>query len=277
VPDPLALLGPDTVPAIARLCDESLDDPPTEADLRGSLFTPGFPVVVRGDPERGVVASCVRQEQAHLRLLVVHPAVRGHGLGRALLDAAEQDLVPAPSITVGADAPDYLFPGVETTEVALHCLLESRHYVRGEANVNLGVDLGDLPAVPSEGTASVARLEDREEVARWATAHWPNWEVEVLRCLDRSRLMVSRDHAGIVAVCCWDGARTGWVGPVAVRPDLIGQGRGRSVLVAALHQLRTQGRTRAEIGWVGPIRPYAQTVSAVLHRVFFVYRRRVGA
>ena len=146
-PDPLARLGPDTVAAIGRLCGESLDDPPTEADLRVSLFTPDFPVSVRGDPTRGVVASCVRDEQAFVRLLVVHPGARGHGLGRALLDVAEQDLAPASSITVGADAPDYLFPGVETTQVAMHCLLESRRYVRGEANVNMVVDLGDLPAV----------------------------------------------------------------------------------------------------------------------------------
>ena len=276
MPERLAALGPDTVSAIARLCDESLDDPPTEADLRASLFTPGFPVMVRGDPAQGVVASCVREDQAYLRLLVVHPRARGQGLGSALLDAAEEDLAPAPAIMVGADAPDYLYPGVETTQVALHCLLERRHYSRGEANFNMAVDLRDLPAVPGEDAVTLARVEDRDEVAPWVAANWPNWEIEVLRCLDRGRLMVARDRAGIVAVCCWDGARTGWVGPVAVRPAAIGQGRGRSVLIAALHQLRDSGRTRAEIGWVGPIRPYAQTVSAVVHRVFYVYRRQTA-
>lgn len=232
-------------------------------------------MTIRGDPEQGVVATCTRDQRAYLRLLVVHPRARGGGLGSALLDAAENDLAPAPSITVGADAPDYLFPGVETTAVALHCLLERRRYAREEANLNLLVDLRDLPPVPAADVVTRAGLADHDEVEQWVAANWPNWEVEVLRCLDRDRLMVSRDDAGIVAVCCWDGARTGWVGPVAVRPAAIGQGRGRSVLLAALHALRAGGRTRAEIGWVGPIRPYAQTVSAVVHRVFYVYRRHL--
>ena len=276
MPDLTAILGPDTVPSIARLCRESLDDPPSETDLGASLFTPAFPVTVRGAPSRGVVASCVRHEQAYLRLLVVHPTARREGRGDRLLDAAEDDLAPAPSITVGADAPDYLFPGVETTEVGLHCLLERRRYTRGEANFNMLVDLRDLPEVPPHDMVTVARVEDRDEVAHWVSANWPNWEVEALRCLDRGRLMVARDRSGIVAFCCWDGARTGWVGPVAVRPATIGQGRGRAVLLAALHELRDSGKTRADIGWVGPIRPYAQTVSAVVHRVFYVYRRQTS-
>ena len=46
------------------------------------------------------------------------------------------------------------------------------------------------------------------------------------------------------------------------------------MLVGALHRLRAAGRREAEIGWVGPIVPYAQTVGARIHRVFFVYRKR---
>jgi len=271
--DPLGRLGPDALPALARLCRESLTDPPTDRDLAASLFTPGYPVTVRGDPERGIVASCVRGDDAYVRLLVVHPDARGAGLGRALLGAAERDLAPARTITVGADAPDYLYPGVETTSMELHCLLEARHYARGEANCNLVVDLDGLPPVPAGDSVAIAGASDRAETAEWVAAHWPHWETEVLRCLDRQRLVISRDSEGISACCCWDGARDGWVGPVAVRPSLIGQGRGRPVLLAALVELRAAGRHRAEIGWVGPIRPYARTVSAVIHRVFYVYRR----
>jgi GNAT superfamily N-acetyltransferase len=136
------------------------------------------------------------------------------------------------------------------------------------------VDLEDLPPLPTIGQPRVATVDDRADVVGWVEQHWPNWTSEVVDCLDRGRLAIAHDADGVVAVCCWDGARTGWVGPVAVRPSAIGRGQGRSVLIAALHELRRAGRHRAEIGWVGPIRPYAQTVSAVVNRVFFVYRRR---
>jgi GNAT superfamily N-acetyltransferase len=270
-------LGPDALEPIAALCARGLADPPTVDDLGASLFTPGFPVSVRGDPDRGVVASCVRDGAAYLRLLVVSPACRGRGLGTRLLEAAEAELAPAGTVTVGADAPDHLFPGVETTQLEMLCLLERHHYVRGEANYNLLVDLERLPSAPSAAEASVARAAEGGEIDEWITANWPNWRTETLRCLERDRLMVSRDEEGIVAFCCWDGARAGWVGPVGVRPSVIGQGRGRAVLVAALHHLRAEGRDQAEIGWVGPIRPYARTVPSRINRVFFVYRKQRSA
>jgi GNAT superfamily N-acetyltransferase len=267
-------LGPEHLDAIAALCRRGLTDAPSITDLNSSLFTPGFLVSVRGDPQRGIVASCVRDQVGYLRLLVVDPAARGQGLGGALLDAAEHDLAAAPTITVGGDAPDYLFPGVETNQLDMLCLLERRHYSRGEANFNMVVDLGRLPPTPEGEVLAVAAPHDRDEVAAWIQAHWPNWETEVLRCLERGTLMLGRDDDGIVSFCCWDGARTGWLGPVGVRPATIGGGRGRSVLIAALHRMRDQGRDRAEIGWVGPIPPYAQTVGAVINRVFFVYRKQ---
>jgi GNAT superfamily N-acetyltransferase len=265
------LLGPEQLPDLVALARRSLRDPPTEQDLAASLFTPGFPVTVRGDPDTGVVASCVRDGAGYLRLLMVDPSARRHGLGDALLAAAEDDLAELPSITVGADAPDYLFPGVEVDQLAMLCLLERRRYDRGEANVNMVVDLDRLPPEPSG--ARVARPGERDELEAWTAEHWPWWSTEVLRCADRERLMVSRDDDGIAAVCCWDGARAGWVGPVAVRPSIIGHGRGRSVLIAALHRMRTAGSARAEIGWVGPLRPYVETVGARMHRVFLVYRK----
>ncbi len=266
-------LGPEHLDTIAALCRRGLTDAPSTADLSSSLFTPGFPVSVRGDPQQGIVASCIRDHLGYLRLLVVDPAARGQGLGGALLDAAEHDLASTPSITVGGDAPDYLFPGVETDQVGMLCLLERRRYSRGDANFNMVVDLAALPPPPSDDHVAVATPQDRDEAAAWARANWPNWETEMLRCLERGTLMLERDDDGIVAFCCWDGARTGWLGPVGVRPAAIGAGRGRAVLIAALHRMRAVGRERVEIGWVGPIRPYAETVGAVISRVFFVYRK----
>ena len=86
--------------------------------------------------------------------------------------------------------------------------------------------------------------------------------------------MIARDDDGISAVCAYDVNRAGWIGPVAVRPDLLGHGVGVAPLLGALHRMRASGRTRAEVGWVGPVVPYAR-IGATVGRVFFVHRKEL--
>src|SRR5438105_2519416 len=55
-------------PAVADLCRRASPDPPPHEDLLASLFDPSRPALVRGDPERGVVATVERNGQAYVRL-----------------------------------------------------------------------------------------------------------------------------------------------------------------------------------------------------------------
>ena len=271
---PVDALDERALPAIVALCRRGLRDAPTEGELAGALFAPDQPAQVRGDPDVGIVASTTWGEHGFVRLLVVDPDHRGHGHGRALLDAAEADLREqgVGSVTVGADAPYYLFPGVETTELAMLCLLERRKYWRTEANFNMDVDLDTIP--PDEGGASPATAGDRDEVDRWMAQHWEMWRPEVLRALDKGTLLLSRDDEGISAFCAYDVNRRGLLGPVAVRPALMGRGAGRAALVAALHRMRADGQRRIEVAWVGPVVPYAR-VGGTVGRVFFVYKKNL--
>jgi N-acetylglutamate synthase-like GNAT family acetyltransferase len=247
----------------------------------GTLFTPEQPAVVRGDPDVGVVASVAPLADgsgASVRLLAVDPSCQGRGVGTSLLAAAEDDVSGGATgdgsvtVTVGADGPYFLFPGVETTQTAMVCLLEERHYQRGEANFNMDVDLGSLR--PDPGGTLLAGPDDRDEVDAWLATHWANWQPEALRALDKGTLLIERDAAGISAFCAWDVNRQGLVGPVAVRGDLIGKGRGVSVLLGALHRIRAAGRDQVEVCWVGPVIPYARQ-GATIGRVFFVYRKKL--
>ncbi len=266
------VLDAGAVDAIAALCRRSLTDPPSSEELAGVLFTDDQPALVRGDPDVGVVATGEDGGNGFVKLLVVDPAHRGQGHGRALLDAAEADLAGLPSITVGTDAPFYLFPGVETGETALLCLLEHRRYQRRDTAFNMSVELDALPADP--GGTTTATAADRADVATWLDAHWAHWSAEALRALDKGTLVVASDGEGIRAFCAYDVNRAGWVGPVAVRPDLLGRGAGVGVLLGALHQMRAAGLRRAQIAWVGPIVPYAR-IGAVVSTVFFVYRKKL--
>jgi len=265
-------LGPDDVDAIAALCARSLADAPAADEIAGALFAPDQPTKVRGDPDVGVVASVEAEGQGYVRLLVVDPAHRGRGHGHALLEAAEADLAAMPSVTVGADSPYFLFPGVETTELGMLVLLERHHYDRGEANFNMAVDLGALP--PDRGGYTNATAAERDEVDDWLTTHWANWRLEALRALDKGSLLLARDDLGISAFCAFNVNRRGLLGPVASRFELIGKGVANPLIVGALHQMRAEGRDTAEVVWVGPIVPYAR-VGARVGRVFFVYRRQL--
>jgi GNAT superfamily N-acetyltransferase len=266
----LDTLSEDAVDAIAALCRRSLADPPAADEITGTLFAPDQPSIVRGDPDVGVVATAEIDGQGFIRLLVVDPAHRRCGHGHALLEAAEADLSGLPSVTVGTDAPYFLFPGVESTEIGMLVLLERHHYDRGEANFNMAVDLRTLP--PDPGGYTVATAEERDEVDDWMTTHWANWRLEVLRSLDKGSLLLRRDEAGISAFCAYEVNRRGLLGPVAARFDLLGKGVAAPLVVGALHRMRASGRDTAEVVWVGPIVPYAR-VGARVSRVFFVYRR----
>ena len=261
-----------SIDAVANLARRSLLDPPTLDELRRSLTAPDQPAVLRGDPAHGVVATVTAGAQGFVRFLAVDPAQRGRGLGRALLTAAEKDLrdAGATSVTVGADAPYYLWPGIDARELAAICLVERLHYSRVDVHLNMDVELAAIPSDP--GGWRIAVTADRNAVAEWASEHWSFWGAEMLRACEQGGLVLAEDASGITAVCAYDVNRAGFVGPVAVRPDRLGRGDGRAPLLGALHRLRAIGRTHAEIAWVSPVVPYAR-VGATMGRSFLVYRK----
>ncbi len=195
---------------------------------------------------------------AHIRLLAVDPTARRRGVGHALVKAAEDWAISAgqTSMTTGADPPYFLWPGVPSTETALMCLFERRHYGRIETNYNMDVDLDAIPEDP-EGHY-LAGPQDRQDMDEFMAANWPNWRAEVLRALDKGNLELAREEGRtgpVSAFCAFEVNRRGLLGPVAVRVELMGQGRGKGVLVGALHELRRRGADRISVVWVGPVLP----------------------
>jgi GNAT superfamily N-acetyltransferase len=195
-----------------------------------------------------------------------------------LLQAAEEWARSAghTSLVTGADPPYFLWPGVPSTETALLCLLERRHYARAETNFNMDVDLRALPEDP--GGHRLASAADRDELDAWMSTHWSNWRAEVLRALDKGNLVVARgegDDGPVTAFCAFEVNRGGGLGPVAVRPDLMGRGMGKGVLLGALHELRRRGAESVSVIWVGPVVPYAM-VGGQVSDVFFVYRKELA-
>lgn len=268
------VLGPDAVDAVAALCRAGAVWPPTREELLDSLWVGDPPVTVRGDPDLGLIASTTWAGVGHIRLLVVHPDHRRRGVGRRLLDLAQADLDGHGELALGADPPWYLYPGVPTAATGLAAFAEATGFQRTDVAFNVEVDLTDLPPV-EDTEADVARIApgDVEALAAWADRHWPHWTPELLRAARRGALTLERDDGGdITAACAWNVTRRGLLGPVCVRPDLLGQGRGRGVLLSAYRAMRDEGWDRAEVSWVGPIRPYVRD-GGVIGRTFLGYRK----
>lgn len=270
----LEVVGADAAPGIAALCARSMAKAPRTEEIERTLFAVDRPAVVRYQPGVAAVAVDRGEGNGFVKLLVLDPAHRGRGLGHVLLSTAEGDLTGAKAVTVGADPPYFLFPGTPSTATALCCLLERHHYVREETNYNVDVALDDLPPEPP-GPFEPGPSE-RDALEEWMARHWPNWRDEVLRAFDRRSLVVTRteDDADYAAICAFEVNRSATLGPVAARPDLIGRGAARGLLVSALHRLRARGHDRVEVLWVGPLVPYAR-VGGTVGDVFFVYRRRL--
>jgi len=267
-----ARLGPSARRGIAALCERSLADPPSAAELDGALYARDQPAVVLGDPATGVVATVECDDGAHIRLLAVDPSARGRGLGHALVQAAEDWAAAAGhrTLVTGADPPYFLWPGVPSAETALVCLFERRHYSRSDTNFNMEVDLRALPDDP--GGHRLAGTRDAAELDEWMAAHWSNWRLEVLRALDKGNLVIAREGGAsgpLTAFCAFEVNRRGVLGPVAVRPDLMGRGAGKGVLLGALHELRRRGARRVAVV------PYA-AVGGRVSDMFFVYRKEVA-
>jgi GNAT superfamily N-acetyltransferase len=268
----LPLLDRAALDAIAELCARGITGAPSIEELDGTLFAAGQPAVIRGDPEVGVVATVEGDHGAYMRLIVVDPDARGRGHGHALVRAAQADARVAGhnTLTVGSDAPYFLWPGAPSTATALLCLLERHRYQRVETNFDMTIDLATIPDDP--GGHVLATPAERDEIEAWTGTHWSNWQAEALRALEKNNLVIGRDDNGISAMCAFEVNRAGFLGPVAARPDLIGKGAGRAPLVGALHELRRRGRTSIDVSWVGPIVPYAALGGRVTN-VYFVYRR----
>lgn len=269
--DDLPHVGPEALAAVAAFCRRSVAQELTPDEIGAAIFADDDPAVVRFDPDVGLVATGRHGDEGYIKLLAVDPARRRRGHGNLLVRQAERDLAGCAVVTVGADAPYFLFPGVPTEELWCCYLFERHHYAREETNYNVDVSLRSLP--PDAGTATTPSESERGEVSDWMRRHWPNWRAEVLRAFDRGSLLVTRDDRGLAGFCAFDVNRAGTLGPIASRPDLIGTGAGASLLVSALHTLRRNGHERIEVLWVGPLVPYAR-VGGTIGTVFFVYRKR---
>lgn len=265
------LLTVDSLPAIATLCRRSVWASAGEEELGAALFPGDQDVVVIGDPGAGIVAVVREPQQGWIRLLVVHPNHRRHGVGRALLAAGEAALAGVETVAAGGDPSRALFPGVTVTDLALCCTLEACSYQRSGTVVNMEFDL-KVPLAPDVPGWALADEDVLRALGGLCLDVAPAAAAELLRALAVGSLLVVRDGKSLAGACGLDVNRGGTIGPLVARHEEA----VRRLLAGAVRVLRERGHPRAEWAAVSALRPAAD-LGAKVGRLSHIYTKDLGS
>ncbi|WFE30704.1 GNAT family N-acetyltransferase [Solwaraspora sp. WMMD791] len=182
--------------AVVELCRHALDLPADAAEAAQIIdrLHPAPPALAADDAAglsrrrtvalvalvdqtvRGVVlGSLAHRDPAvgHVDLIAVHPDLRRHGLGRALLSRAESALAArgATEVLLAGNPPYYAWPGVDVRYTPAVCLAMACGYQQDRTAWNMTADLSatDSPAL-RDTDAAQQRLAAAGITVRRATA-----------------------------------------------------------------------------------------------------------
>lgn len=279
----IAAWGGDAVPLVSRLWAAAMPDEPIGDAVLAGIFEPDPGVLLATADGLSLVAVVTRETPAsvrgYVRLLLVHPDVRRRGRGLALMQAAEKHLAEcgAESVTLGGEAPVYLWPGIDTANLAALALADHAGFRDFGAAINLAMPTATYRHAPPEAVSvDVVASTDaargdavRDLVAR----HWPAWSVEVDRALRQGTLVGAfTDLATPVGFCSHSTMREGWLGPLGTDPAHRKVGIASALVSAALEDMNGRGFSTAEVAWVG-IPGWFADRGATLARTFRRYRK----
>lgn len=287
----LVELGLDDLPAARDVLAAACAHDKAAAVAEEKLFGPG----PRGTPrtfgvrKQGILVGVAAVCSDRVRVIAVHPAARGEGIGTKLLDACEQTIwqCAARRARLCDEPGNYLAPGIDTANTATIAWLERRGYVRRDQHTNLLVDVRTNPRVSVERGAElnsraeargyIVRRSQRSEVESLSAAisigfggAWP-FEIERALAGDPPGVFVAWRDGRPAAFAAHDGNNQGlgWFGPAGTWPEHRGQGLGEALLVACLLDIAVHHPV-AEIAWIGPREFYERAVGVVGERTFAV-------
>jgi mycothiol synthase len=227
----------------------------------------------------GAVNAVVRRHGdaavGYVSLLAVVPRAQRTGVGTALLAAAEAWLFDhgVPEVRLAGAPPFYLWPGVDTSMLAMLCLAEARGFESFACELNMGIPttFRARPPVDVE-LRRVLEPDDVDAVLAFVEGIWPSWVPETARGIEQGGCFAARRGDVVVGFACHSVNRTAWIGPMGTDPEVRAGGVGHALLAELCRDLMVAHHTAAEICWVSPVRFYAKAGAGV-SRTFRLYRK----
>lgn len=274
--------GPERAGTLTSLWNTAVpEEPLSEDELLGVLWdTPG---VVLGDASGTAAVAATTYEAdglriGSIRLVVVHPDHQRRGVGRALVEAGESWIVEHGGVWggLGAEAPQYLFPGIDFTNVAGLCLAEACGYEPVDSSFNMSLPVSvRAPVPPGVSVRRVVDDADAEAVLAMIGDHWPGFAPETRAGIEAGSVIGAFVGSRAVGFCTHSASRVGWIGPLGTDPAFGGQGIGSALTAAACADLMVAGLQVGEVCQVGPVRFYAG-MGAETSRVFRKFFKQFG-
>lgn len=198
--------------------------------------------VVRLFGEHGVAVTCGR----YLRLIAVDRDQRRRGIGSRLLEDSRASVA-------FAEAGNYFTPGVYDRDAGTLAFFRARRFVETAETWNLTADTS-----AGEAAGATLRTPPLGEIVEFVRREFGKiWAFEVAR----ARMAVFIPDTGF-AVIEANNRGLGTFGPAGVRSSERGRGHGRTLLLAALGELRRAGFARAIIPWTDAIEFYRRSCGA---------------
>lgn len=133
------------------------------------------------------------------------------------------------------------------------------------------VKLYELPELSRTEIAGIrvrrAMAADKSVILDWVNRNFsPDWQNECDVAFSRLPIscFIASKEGSMIGFSVYDAAAKGVFGPLGVAKDCRAGGIGKTLLLAALHDMRSQGYAYAVIGWTGPATFYEKCVNAMI-------------
>lgn len=216
-----------------------------------------------------------------IRLLSVRKDARRRGIATALVEEARNRMRRDGHrrMRLGAEAGNYLTPGVWSEAPALNEFAERLGFLVEAEAVDLVVELAALPSAQSTRVRRAAQ-GDRSRVLHFIEQEFGRvWRFETNRAFenDPPSIFIAEERGEIIGFSAAEANNRGLgsYGPAGVRSDHRKTGIGRDLLLASMNDLRERGYARSIVPWAAAIPFYERVAQAKVTHHFRTWSKEL--